>query len=125
MPLITGKYDFPGIRKAGTAAISAALATTAWGAWILASPFKPLVSYLDGLLIQWLANQGLVIINLGAIYINGVVDQANFDKSMDAALAKVQTPGLTDAQKKAIDDGVKDSFRTFAHVSSKPTVAKS
>lgn len=113
---IKGKYDFPGFRKAGTAALTAALATTAWGAWLIKSPFKPLFNFAAGLASEWLANRGLLIINLGAIYVGGELDQSKFDKAFDDALEKIKVPGLTDAQKKGIDDDVIKAFRKFGRV---------
>lgn len=112
----TGKYDFPGIRKAGTAALTAVVAGTAWGAWIIASPFKPVLDGFTGWLSEWLANRGLLIINLGAIYVAGEIDQAKFDEAFDQALNKAKIPGLTDKQKKGIDDEVIKAFRRFGRI---------
>lgn len=112
----TGKYDFPGIRKAGTAALRVVLASTSWGAWLIASPFKKLIDLASQWAVEWLSNRGLIIINLGAIYVNGEFDQSKFDKAMDDGLAKAKAPGLSDAQKKAIDDEVIKAFRPFARI---------
>lgn len=115
-----GKYDFPGIKKAGTAAVEAVLAGTSWGAAIIGSPFKRIFLFAVGTIIEWAANKGLVIINLGAIYVNGEIDQSRFDKAMDSALEKVKVPGLSEKQKEQIDDEVREAFRKFARLNSKP-----
>jgi len=116
----TGKYDFPGIRKAGAAAFRAVILTTGWGAALFASPFKSVINTALEMVSEWLANKGLLIINLGAIYVAGQFDQAKFDAAMNTAIEKAKAPGLTDAQKKAIDDEVKKAFRPFAMVVGKP-----
>lgn len=119
----TGKYNFPGIRKAGAKTLEFVLASTTWGAAILATPFKPLIQLCSMWFSEWLANRGIVLINVGAIFIGGEVDQNKFDSAMDQALESVKIPGLTKTieQKKAIDEKVREAFRKFAHISSKPT----
>jgi hypothetical protein len=112
----TGKYDFPGIRKAGTVILKAALASTAWGAWLIASPFQPLLDKLIEWGLEWLANRGLVVFNIGAIYVEGVFDQRKFDNAMEEALARAKAPALTDAQKKEIDDKVIKAMRAFGSI---------
>lgn len=112
----TGKFDFPGIRKAGVKAFSLALASTSWGASALSGPFKPLIEKTLEWVSEWLANKGLLIINVGAIYVAGEFDQSKFDKAMTDALEQAKAPGLSDAQKKAIDDEVIKAFRKFALV---------
>jgi len=115
-----GKYDFPGIKKAGTAAIEAVLAGTGWGASLISGPFKPVIKMLIGYGIEWAANKGLVVINLGFIYVDGQIDQSRFDKAIDDALEKVKVPGLSQKEKDQIDDEVREAFRKFARVNGKP-----
>ena len=116
---ITGKYSFPGIQKAGVAAIKAILATTAWGAAIIASPFykilEPIEDYLLGWIINWLANKGLIVLNLGAIVVNGEVDQALFDKALDDGLKLVEQgrDKISVVKGKEIDDEVITAARRF------------
>lgn len=112
----TGRYNFPGIRKAGAAGLKLVLASTTFGKWLITSPFKKVFDLFAEWAVEWLTNRGLVIINLGAIYVNGEFDQAKFDKAMDLGLEKAKVPGLTDAQKKIIDDEVLKSFRAFARI---------
>jgi len=112
----TGKYNFEGIRKAGALALSALLSSTGWGASIIASPFKPVINLILEWFSEWLANKGLLIINLGAIYINGEIDQDRFDKAFDEALNKVKIPGLTEDEKRAIDDEIIKAIRKFGRI---------
>lgn len=113
---LTGKYDFKGIKKWGALGIESALSTVPWAAAIFKIPVIGTIARgtLE-LLVNWFANEGLLIINIGAIAIEGQWDQKGFDDAMNEALKKVQdTKGqLTDAQKKAIDDEVIKNFRKF------------
>lgn len=117
----TGKYNFPGIKKAGAFALKAALASTTWGAALIKGPFSGTITLIDEWIAEWLANRGLVIINLGAIYVDGEFSQDKFDKGMEEGIKNAKAPGLTDAQKKAIDDQVIKAFRPFALIANKPT----
>lgn len=113
----TGKYDFPGIRKAGSLAVKSLIAATGWGAWILASPFRFVLEYILEWIVEWLTNRGLLILNIGIIYVQGELDQAKFDQAMDEALEKAKAPDLSIEQKRAIDEEVKKAFRRFARIS--------
>ncbi len=113
----SGKYDFPGIRKAGAVAITAALATYSWGAWIVTGPLKKAYGLALEWCLGWLANKGLVVLNVGAIYVKGQFDQDAFDNAMEEGLKRVDKGGLTDAQKKAIDMEVINAFRKFGRIS--------
>jgi hypothetical protein len=116
---LKGKYDFPGIRKAGGAALKVALASTGWGAKLLASPLKVLVDPAVGFLSEWLANKGLLVINLGVIYVDGKLDQKAFDAAMEDAITKAQVPGLTVDEQKEIDYAVIRAFRKFGKLAIK------
>lgn len=114
----SGKYNFPGIRKAGAAGLKAALASTVWGAKIIASPFNKTIDFILEWLSEFLANKGLVIINVGSFYINGEFDQRAFDKAMENGLNQVKNnPNLTEKQKEAIDNEVKKAFRNSVYYS--------
>lgn len=92
--------------------IDAILAGTTWGAWLLASPFKPFVGIVRDWLVNYLANNGLIVINIGVNIVDGVVDQKALDKALDDGIRRV-TQGrdkLTAAQGKAIDDDVRKAF---------------
>lgn len=114
-----GKYDFPGIRKAGAAALRAVLLSTGWGTWLVNGPLKGFTDKLLGIISEYIANQGLIIINLGAIFIEGEVDQKAFDTAMDKALIRARLNKLTPEEIKALDDEVIKAFRNFARVTRK------
>lgn len=104
---ITGKYNFTGIQKLGSAAIKALLASTTWGAAILQYAFvRDFLNFFTDLLVNWLANKGLIILNIAASMVEGELDQSAFDKAMDQGIASVQNQILTPEQIKAIDDKV-------------------
>lgn len=123
---ITGKYNFPGIQKAGVAAIKAALATTGWGLALLANPFfkffEPVEEAAVEELINWAASEGLIILNLGAIYVNGEISQVLFDKALDDGLKLIEQgrDKITAKQGKAIDDDVIKAARRFIPFQSAP-----
>lgn len=108
---LTGKYDFPGISKLGAIGLKAAFASSPYTAWLL--KLGPVSTFFIELLANFLANKGLLILNLGAIYLNGEIDQRAFDNAMDEAFKKLQKPGLTPQQKKDIDDEVIAAARRF------------
>ncbi len=112
----TGKYDFPGIRRAGALGLRALVAGTTWGAAIIAGPFRGVFNVLAEWVSEWLTNRGLLLINVGAIYVNGEFDQGRFDAAFDEGIQKAKAPGLTDAQKKVIDDEVINAFRRFGRI---------
>lgn len=111
-----GKYDFPGIRKAGATAIKSLLSSYQWGAWILQTPFKAAIDFVLEWVTEWLANKGLILFNVGAFYVAGKFDQDAFDDAMDDGLKKARVEGISDKQKKAIDDAVINAFRKFGTV---------
>lgn len=115
------KYSFPGIKKFGAKGLELLLSSFSWFAPILKIPI--IGTIVDGilqLLVNWLANNGLVILNIGAIITEGHWDQAAFDSAFDKALASVDThrDSLTDEQKKAIDDSIIKAMRQFLPVNS-------
>lgn len=100
----TGKYDFPGIKKNGARTLRAAILTIPWLAWL--AKFGKLFDFLLEALSNWMANKGLIILNVGAIYVNGEIDQKLLDRAIDDGLKKVAKGGLTPQQMKEIDDEV-------------------
>ncbi len=115
---LTGKYDFKGIKKFGAKGILLALNTVpSIGKWVAKIPFlRTLINGASELLVNWLANKGLMVINIGAIVVDGVIDQNRFDNAMEDGLAKIRIPGATPEQKKAIDDEVINAIRKFGRV---------
>lgn len=113
---ITGKYDFAGIKKYGAMGLSTALASTPWGAWLVTTPLiKDATQIALEWGVNWLANNGLIVMNIGAIYIEGEIDQKNFDQAIDDAFKKIENQNgkLTPEQIKAIDDEVIKAARKF------------
>lgn len=114
---LTGKYDFPGIKKFGARGIELALGSTSWGAVVLKVPvLGTFVRGALGLVVNWLSNNGLMVLNIGAIFLEGEFDQMGFDSHMEEAIRKVELGAgkLTPEQIKAIDSDVIVAFRKFA-----------
>lgn len=114
---LTGKYDFKGIQKYGAMGLTMALASTSWGAFLVTKwGLKNITDVLLEWFVNWLANKGLLVLNLGAIYVEGEWDQKAFDSSIDEAFKQIQSSEgkLTPEQMKAIDDKVIEAFRKFA-----------
>ncbi len=111
---LTGKYDFRGIKKYGAKVLLTALAGTTWGASFLSWGFAPAVEFLFEYVANWLANKGLIIINVGIIPIDGAWDQKAFDAHMQEALDLVRKGNLSKKEMKEIDDKVLEAFRRFA-----------
>ncbi len=110
----SGKYDFQGIQKMGLVGLTIALSNSPYTAWITKFPLSNLILQF---LINWAVNNGLVLLNLGAIYVEGEIDQHAMDsamtKAMDQISIKQGRDKLTDAEKKAIDDQVIKAARKF------------
>lgn len=103
---ISGKYNFKGIKTAGRLGLQAAIASTPSLAWLNSAPA------LTGLILEfftnYLANKGLIVLNVGAFYVNGELDQKALDNAIDAGLKRVESSAgkLTPEQIKEIDDAV-------------------
>lgn len=103
---LSGKYDFKGIKKLGGAGLRAAIASTPQLAWML--KFGSLLDLFLELLANWLANKGLILLNVGAFYLEGKIDQAALDSAISEGLRRVELGAgkLTPDQIKEIDDAV-------------------
>lgn len=125
---VTGKYDFAGIKKAGLAAVRVALASTSWGAKLISNGFlkfaNPLIDVLLEAGINFMANSGLIVLNLGAIIIDGKVDQARLDNAIEKGLQRVMKgrDKITEAEGKAIDDDVIKAADEFIDFGATPSV---
>lgn len=99
------KYDFKGIKKMGATGIRTAIASNPSLSWTLKIPFFKTALEM---LVNWFANEGLIIMNIGAIYVNGEINQAVLDRAIDAGIKKVESSDgkLTPQQIKEIDDAV-------------------
>lgn len=108
------KYQFDGISK-----ITATLLFTT----IAASPMSFLTTgfigkitfYLLKRISNWLANQGLAILNVGVDAIKIAQEKKAFDRAIEEAINKVLEAKhkLTKEEQDAIDDPVKKAFRKF------------
>ena len=120
--MLGNKYDFKGIKKVGARALILALSSTGWGQWLLARGFEgPLINAVE-VLVNWLANRGLMVLNIGAIFVEGEFDQKAFDKAMESALEKMKLGQLTEQEMKAIDEEVIKAFRRFAIIANHDSV---
>ena len=112
---LSGKYDFKGIKKAGAAGLRAALSSSPITSWIVA--FPSLTNFALEFITNFLANNGLVLLNIGANYVEGELDQKRLDDALTTAMENITQKGgrdkLTAAQKKAIDDEVIKAARGF------------
>lgn len=116
---ISGKYDFKGIKKHGAAGLRLALAASPASAWLLR--FGALTDLILEFLANWLANNGLMVMNLGAIFVEGELDQKHLDDALDMAIEAIKRKGgreaLTPDERKAIDDEVIKAARKFVVIS--------
>ena len=92
--------------------INALLAGTTWGAWLIASPFMPAVQIIEDMIVNWLANRGLIILNIGVNIVDGNIDQNALDAALDAGIKRVMQgrDKITPTEGKAIDDVVRETF---------------
>lgn len=101
---LSGKYNFKGIKDKGAAGLRLLFSSTTYLSWFNKIPLSDLIFEF---IANWLANKGLIILNVGAIYVNGELDQNALDKAIDEGLKKVETNlNLTPEQMKVIDDEV-------------------
>ena len=110
---LSGRYDFKGLAKLNALGIKALCASTPYLAWVLKG--GKLTELIFEFIGNALANWGLVVMNLGAIYVNGEIDQSRLDKSIEDGLAEIARLGskITKAQGEAIDEAVRKAARDF------------
>lgn len=93
--------------------IRAALASSPIGA-VLNGPLGGTFGLLLEWLNEWLANRGIILLNIGAFKINGHFDQGAFDRAMDEGLAKIESgETLSPEEMREIDERVKEIVRRF------------
>lgn len=111
MPL-TGRYNFKGIQRAVSTGVNLILASTSWGAWILASPFRVVLQAAEDVAVNFLANRGLIVLNIGAIMIDGAIDQSRLDSALTDALTKLQNgrDKITPEEGAKLDQEVANAF---------------
>ncbi len=109
------KYDFRGIKALGAKSLLLALSSNPYFIWLERFKLTGILEILLEWLVNYLANQGLILLNLGAIYVEGHFDQKAFDAHMEEALQKVEIGRgrLTIEQVKEIDDAVIKAARKF------------
>lgn len=109
------KYNFKGIQKLGAVGLRTALASSPWTAWTLKG--GNLTNAIIEFLVNLAANKGLILLNVGAIYVEGEFDAKAMDRAMDKAFSEILNAGgadkLTPAQIKKIDDEVIKAARQF------------
>ncbi len=117
---LSGKYNFNGIKKLNAVGLKAILASTPYFAWILKG--GALTDAILEFIGNYIANYGLVLLNTGAIFVEGEFDQKSFDAHLDDAIKKVELSGgkLTPEQIKAIDDQVILAARRFIVITKHP-----
>lgn len=111
---MASKYNFEGIKKHGAAQWRALLASSPYTAWTLG--LGRFLDFFLEMLSNFLANKGLVVMNIGAVYVDGEIQEGNINQGQDKAqedIKKIGRDNLTDAQKKAIDDAFKAKARKF------------
>ena len=97
-------------------ALKALLVSTTWGSYLLKFPlFGMIEDAFFKLLVNYLANKGLIVLNIVAIVGESEIDQNNLDSAIESGLRQVQLgrDKLTLAQGKAIDESVRKAARRF------------
>lgn len=116
---LTGKYNFRGIKQLGAAGLRGALLSSPWTAWLVKVP--NFTNFLLEAFSNWLANKGLVIVNVGAIYVEGEFDQYAWDEAMDKAIEEIKLKGghekLTPKEIQEIDNEIIRKGRNFILIS--------
>jgi len=111
----SGKYDFKGIKKLGAAGLRVALASSPYTAWTLRG--GSLTDFFLEFFVNWAANNGLMLLNIGADFVGNELDQRAFDSAMDRAYSEIALKQgrdkLTPEDKKRIDDEVINAGRRF------------
>lgn len=113
---LTGKYDFSGIKRLGAKGLLGALSSTGWGATIVKMPIVgTLVEKAAEMFVNWLANEGLLVMNLGAIFVEGEFDQKSFDAALAEGFDRVKLgrDKITPEEGKKIDDEVRNAAKRF------------
>lgn len=116
---LTGKYKFDGISNGSAAALIAALSANPSTAFL---PKIPFFRISVTLLFNLMANQGLVVMNLGGYYVNGVLDEKGLKNAIESGIIQVDgRDDLTQEEKDKIDDQVIKAARKALPYGRKPT----
>lgn len=78
----------------------------------------PAVRMLEGLLINYLTNRGLIVIDVAAVLINGKIDEARLTSALNSAFEKLKVghDKITPAEGAKIDAETDAAFDEFADV---------
>ena len=112
------KYNFSGIGAASAKLVMAALVANGQ-AWAAGGFLASVVSWFLTQAFSMAASVGLVLLNLGAERIEGILDAHAYDGTWDSAeklvdAARAAHQALTPQQIKSIDDPVIAALRRFA-----------
>ena len=114
------KYHFEGIGEAGAATIIAGLSANPNTIFLTKGFVGKIIFFLLKRFCMFLADKGLIVMNLGAAKVQTIADKGTFDGSWDTAeklIEGIRNEGreLTDEEIKEIDQQVIDAFRKFAN----------
>lgn len=108
------QYKFEGIGALGASLMAGALASSPLSFLVTGIPGK-ITFWLLSQLNSYLANKGLMILNVGVAKIAAYSDRKDFDGTLESALKIVVEHGdtLTEAEKRDIDNKVIAAFDKF------------
>ena len=109
------KYNFEGIGALGASLMAGALASSPLSFLVVGIPGK-ITFWLLTQLNSYLANKGLILLNVGVAKISAYSDRKDFDGTLESAIKIVIEHGdtLTEAEKRDIDDKVIIAFDKFS-----------
>ncbi len=110
------KYTFEGIGDKSATAVMLLMSATGYGHWFTIGLQGSIIHFVLKLFFMWIASNGLVILNIGISNIQIWAEKGTYDGTMDGAIKLVESKkgGLTDDEKKKIDDRVIAAFNKFA-----------
>lgn len=110
------KHRFEGIGDKAATATMLLLAAEPWGVWFTVGFQGTVVHWILKQFYMWMADRGLIMLNSGIAEIEVMQQKSGFNGSLEDAFKLIDQAkgGLTDAQKKAIDDKVIRAFDKFA-----------
>ena len=86
--LNSGKYDFVGIKKTGASLVRSALASNPKTVWLL--KFDKALDMIIEFVLNWMANHGLLVFNVGFEVVDGMVDQKKLDAQLRIAYEEIR-----------------------------------
>lgn len=113
------KHRLEGIGSASAAVIMVALAANPQTTFLTIGILGKIVFFVFKLVCMFLANIGLIVMDVGAAKLEVIIDEENFEEGWDRAenlIKRIRATGreLTDEEIAAIDGPVIDAFRKFA-----------